>query len=103
MIDRKKVIKGLECCGGTGMCFHGCPYHEVSQSVEGCTSQLAADALELLKEQKADLEDLEKKYIALLNERISELMEENAKLNAEMNQAISERLIHTVDKGVKWE
>lgn len=52
MIDREKVQKGLECCCGGGMCFHGCPYHEVSQSVEGCTSQLASDALELLKEQQ---------------------------------------------------
>lgn len=53
MVDRGKVIKGLECCCGGGMCFHGCPYHEVSQSVEGCTSQLASEALELLKKQKA--------------------------------------------------
>lgn len=52
MIDREKVVKGLECCCGGGMCYHGCPYHEVSQSVEGCTSQLASDALELLKEQQ---------------------------------------------------
>lgn len=54
MIDREKVQKGLECCGGTGMCFHGCPYHEVSPNVEGCTSQLASDALELLKKQEAE-------------------------------------------------
>lgn len=59
MINREKVTKGLECCGGTGMCFHGCPYHEVSPSVEGCTSQLAAEALESLKEQDAEIERLE--------------------------------------------
>ena len=50
MIDREKVIKGLKCCCDTGMCFHGCPYHEVSQNIWDCTSQLALGALELLKE-----------------------------------------------------
>ena len=59
MINREKVIKGLECCCGPGMCFQGCPYHEGSQSVEGCTSQLAVEALELLKEQEQQIEQLE--------------------------------------------
>ena len=51
MPDREKVIKGLKFCCGTGMCFDGCPYHEVSQNIDECTSQLALEALELLKEQ----------------------------------------------------
>lgn len=52
MIDREKVIKGLKCCCGTGMCFHGCPYHEASQNIWDCTSQLTLEALELLREQE---------------------------------------------------
>jgi len=51
MIDRKKVIKGLKCCCDTGMCFHGCPYHNASKKITECTSQLALEALDLLKEQ----------------------------------------------------
>ena len=56
MIDRKKVIKGLEFCCGAGMCFDGCPYHEVSQNIDECTTQLALEALELLKEQEGEYE-----------------------------------------------
>lgn len=56
--------------------------------------QAIVEIIELIE----NLEDLEKKYASLLNERISELLEENAKLNLEMNQAISERSIYTVDE-----
>ena len=56
--------------------------------------QAIVEIIELLK----NLDDLEKKYTSLLNEKISELVEENAKLNLEMNQAISKRSIHTMDK-----
>ena len=45
MIDKKKVVKGLECCK-LG-CDYGCPY---ADSEGDCTSNLASDALELLKE-----------------------------------------------------
>ena len=47
MIDREKVIKGLECCSKG--CSGGCTY-----SVEGgdCCTALAADALKLLKAQE---------------------------------------------------
>lgn len=56
--------------------------------------QAIVEIIELLK----NLEDLEKKYTSLLNEKISELIEENAKLNLEMNQAIFKRSIHTIDR-----
>ena len=48
MIDRKKVIKGLECCqiGAIG-CQTDCPYsHE-----ESCKIKLTKDALALLKQE----------------------------------------------------
>lgn len=51
MIDRDKVIKGLEECTrpGTTRCFHDlheCPYEE-----RGCRFKMETDALALLKEQ----------------------------------------------------
>ena len=66
MSDRKKVIKGLECCfnpHSDNSCFckcTECPYdtdcHE--WSVE-CQIQLNRDALALLKEQQKRIEQLE--------------------------------------------
>ena len=47
-MDRNKVIKGLECCRSG--CKFGCPYADEESST--CESVLAADALELLKEQE---------------------------------------------------
>lgn len=57
MTDRKKVIKGLECCK-LG-CDYGCPY---ADSEEDCTRNLASDALELLKE----LEPKKRESLAML-------------------------------------
>lgn len=48
MPDREKVIKGLECCADS--CRNGCPYADIDDDCEGV---LCADALSLLKEQKA--------------------------------------------------
>lgn len=63
MTDREKVVKGLKCCCGTGRCFHGCPYHEVSQNIWDCTSQLALEALDLLKDQ----EEIKEQFIEAFN------------------------------------
>ena len=56
--------------------------------------QAIYEIIELLK----NLENLEKKYNLLLEDKISELIEENERLYLEMNQAISERSIHTIDR-----
>lgn len=49
MIDRDKVLKGLEACADrTGALCRTCPY---DFRKEGCISDMAEDALELLKEQ----------------------------------------------------
>ena len=50
-MDREKVIKGLECCHNKNMLWQHdqCPYHGFD---EDCESNLHADVLELLKEQK---------------------------------------------------
>lgn len=56
MADRKKVIKGLECCSmRNGTCKYAqepiCPYVESCRAKD--YSALKRDALELLKEQEA--------------------------------------------------
>lgn len=49
MVDREKVLKGLEACADrTGALCRTCPY---DYRKEGCISDMARDALELLKEQ----------------------------------------------------
>ena len=48
MIDRKKVIKGLELCMN-GYCHSGCPYNGINV---GCRKQLDADAIAILKGQE---------------------------------------------------
>ena len=57
MPDRAKVIKGLKCCCGTDMCFYRCPYHDASKKITECTSQLALEALDLLKEQEEQIKN----------------------------------------------
>ena len=58
MIDREKVIKGLECIGGymhmaNNPCTD-CEYNEC-QTYAICVGEVARDALELLKEQEAKM------------------------------------------------
>lgn len=52
MPEREKVIKGLECCAECGKCKSECPYAGKNNSMYGCTTRLAKDALALLKEQE---------------------------------------------------
>jgi len=63
MIDREKVVKGLEVCTkpGTRGCFYDikeCPYDE-----NGCRMALMRDALALLKEREDSLEESIVKFI----------------------------------------
>ena len=48
MIDREKVIKGLECCDGYCDDETGCPYFDELEPFD-CQEQLRADAISLLK------------------------------------------------------
>ncbi len=58
-MDKEKVTKGLECCSVLeGKCDE-CPYETEVGYVAECTSALAREALELLKEQQTKLEQLE--------------------------------------------
>jgi len=60
MVDREKVIKGLECCKeacATG----GCPYWNGSITDGSCMLKLHADVRSLLKEQEQRINELEEK------------------------------------------
>ena len=61
MVDRDKVIKGLEHCCDPDKCDAGCPYYKDYDDVYDCMSKVAGDALELLKEQEQRINELEEK------------------------------------------
>ena len=53
MADREKVIKGLECCAKDYRCFGPeCPYKKPPKLWSSCNTELARDALSLLKAQE---------------------------------------------------
>ena len=62
MIDKEKVIKGLECCGNHKREYScsNCPYEEYGWegNPSECTEILAVQALALLKEQEQTIENL---------------------------------------------
>lgn len=49
MIDRNKILKGLE-CHRNGFCF-ACPYNDDVIETTNCKRQLVEDVIELLKSQ----------------------------------------------------
>ena len=51
MINRQKVIKGIDICLQRFRCREDCPYYNYEKI--GCMEQLREDALALLKEQEA--------------------------------------------------
>ena len=53
MVDREKVLKGLECCVHPHGNCSKCPYDDNSFNFAICTSKLCGDALTVLKEQEA--------------------------------------------------
>ena len=58
MVDREKVLVGLKSCAdSTGALCRTCPYDFVHN--ENCMGDMAQDALELMKEQEAQVEQLE--------------------------------------------
>ena len=53
MIDREKVLKGLECCSMNGSGCKRCPYNkDCDEMPDYGNAQLCSDALELLKERE---------------------------------------------------
>ena len=63
MIDREKVIKGLECCSNDKPFYHAhcddCPYNGRNpDNLGGCT-KLYCDALELLKQEPVAVQQRE--------------------------------------------
>ena len=57
MIDREKVIKGLECCAKDNCTITDiCPYGK--EDAGYCIERLCSDALALLKEQQKLIDDI---------------------------------------------
>ena len=54
MIDREKVIRGLEC--HAGVCSDSCPYYNITGF---CFEELCRDSIAILKEQEGKIEQLE--------------------------------------------
>lgn len=55
MLDREKVIKGLETCYCPPAKCEDCPYYDI----ENCNDALCLDALVLLKKQEKQLKEFE--------------------------------------------
>ena len=54
MINKEKILKGLECCQHSSKSYcNECPYiYEGLCNINYCTADLASDVLDLLKEQE---------------------------------------------------
>lgn len=76
MIDREKVIKGLEHCSEDGC--KECPYEQDCTMADGF-SELASDALALLKEQEKRINELEEK-LRLLEYGDKDILESGLRL-----------------------
>ena len=55
----EKTTKGLGCCGKENMCLSHCPYDGSEDDIKNCTSQLARDALFLIRQQQERIKELE--------------------------------------------
>ena len=55
MMNRQKVIKGIDICLQRFRCGEDCPYYNYEKI--GCMEQLREDALELLKEQEEQIKN----------------------------------------------
>lgn len=62
MMDREKVIKGLECCDGYCDDETGCPYFGVFEPFD-CEKQLRADTIALLKAQEPNEDWISRKRL----------------------------------------
>ena len=69
MLDREKVIKGLECCQHAyPKDCERCAYNDPDCDMVECTSALTSDALALLLDQEQKIKEQEQTYSALLKE-----------------------------------
>lgn len=70
MADRKKVIKGLECCIRGETCISDCPYYKEVPMTDGrCITTVQADALAMLKEQEEEIKEKNARIWQLLCEK----------------------------------
>lgn len=76
MIDKEKVLTGLECCSMNGNGCKRCPYNkDCDEMPDYGNAQLCSDALELLKEQRETIASLQG-TICKLNAALAEQPEQ---------------------------
>lgn len=76
MIDREKVLKGLECCSMNGNGCRQCPYNkDCDEMPDYGNAHLCSDAMELLKEQQETIASLQS-TICKLNAALAEQPED---------------------------
>ena len=67
----EQIVKALERCGNIGLC-RDCPYyHFNSKRGLGCHNNLMLDALDLIKRQQAEIEELKADKEALINGQLT--------------------------------
>lgn len=57
MMKDTEILQALEICSSTTGC-EGCPYHTAEDDIS-CSDQICKDAIELIKKQKGDIENLQ--------------------------------------------
>lgn len=96
MADIWKVINGLKHCTTSLGCFE-CPYSELDERSIECQLELDRDALELLKEQQAEIDRLKaekNRVIEQIENEINILHKESRNVKDEVGTATYEWLIN---------
>ena len=84
-----EIKKGLECCARVGCC-HTCPYDEECHSSHDDACPMHMDALALIKQLEAELEDMTARY-KIADDCAKKKGEMNEKLYAELTAVKAER------------
>lgn len=58
----EQIVKALECCSSRKNCEENCPYFELKKNFFECVQVSTSDAIELIKRQQGQIEDLTEKY-----------------------------------------
>ena len=97
-----EIIKALECCGEMHECSI-CPRYDRNNDL--CQEDLHIDALSLITSQKAEIEQLQKKYEMAVAEReanVKGFTEQLATIKSEARKEFAERLKEQKYQSSDW-
>ena len=66
----EQIVKALECCGNMNECKKECPLDDLG-GIDKCIHTLMLNALDLIKRQQAEIEDLKADKEALINGQLT--------------------------------